>query len=109
MVLVTGTGAVHPNFQEMYYESADCTGQAYVKADNFDGMVIGGALGNPTVYIPIGASEAGLTYNSTSSNVSLGCNSFSGTVNALPVYLNDPSVTGVPDAGFTGRMQIKLL
>ena len=106
MVVVTATGAVYANYQQMYYESADCTGQAYTNAESYDGQVIGGV---PTTYIPIGASEVGLTYNSSNANVALGCNSTSGTVNVLPVYLNDPSVTGVPVTGFTGRMYIKLL
>lgn len=111
MVAVTAAGSVYANYQQMFYESADCTGPAYTNAESYDGQVIGSdpISGVPTTYIPIGASEVGLTYNSSNTNVVVGCNSTSGTVNALPVYLNDPSVTGVPDTGFTGRMSIKLL
>jgi hypothetical protein len=111
LVSVTATGAIHADYTQMYYESSDCTGQAYTNAEKFDGRVIGSEplSGAPITYVPIGASEVGLTYNSTSTNVVLGCNSISGTADVLPLYLNDPSVTGVPDAGFTGRMQIKLL
>ena len=99
----------------LYFESADCTGQAYVDTTQApDVVVMGGFVFNrksavhPGLWFsPKTSVSTEISYGSAvSPNLGNVCFADSGQRNALPVYPNDPQVTGVNSASNPGPITI---
>lgn len=91
----------------LFFEGADCTGQAYVETTEAAGVVVLGGL----VFNRKSAVHQGLWYSpktsvsisveagsAVSPNVGNVCSPHSGTLNALPVFPNESEITGVKSA-----------
>ena len=102
----------YPSFTALAYESADCTGQAYVRNFQFGEYTAkptGHIFANPnlstTVTIVFSNGEIGYSLNETLTKLnyrtmdygptSLGCHPSSGTTLASKVLPNNPEVTGI--------------
>jgi len=99
----------------LFFESTDCTGQAYVDTTQSPDVVVMGGF----VFNRKSAVDPGLWFSpktSVSTEISYGsavgpnlgnvCSAESGQRNALPVYPNDPQVTGVNSASNPGPITI---
>lgn len=108
----TGEGVTGPTNHEVFYASADCSGQGYMSGISDYGAQQGyvfalTANGGTTwddpsqfYYVPAGSVRAGpINVQSRRANLEEGCVSVANTENiAYPALLNDPEVTGV-DSG----------
>lgn len=99
----------------IYFESADCTGQGFVDtAQDPSVSVLGGFVFNNKSsshqglwFSPKTSASVEVTVGSTvGPNAGNSCSPNSGTRNALPVYPNDPQVTGVMSATNAGPITI---
>ena len=85
---------------DVLFESTDCSGQAYASIQN--NSVAGGFIFRSTFsgvwYVPKSATSEVQRSFQSKLGVLGACTSTSGTNFSMPVFLNDPSVTGVtPD------------
>jgi hypothetical protein len=96
------------------YESVDCTGQAYDDAGGANPVLLsqGYVYSNDSpstgtaYYVPAGAAQKTVNIQSyTKDDI---CNSASTTWSGVPVYLNEPSITGVSNADLMGDLKVGL-
>ena len=94
------------------YESVDCTGQAYDQADGANPVLLsqGYVYSNDSpstgtaYYVPAGALQKAVNIQSfTKDNV---CNPANYTGSGVPVYLNDPGITGISKADLVGDLKV---
>ncbi len=107
IVRVNATGTIEGGGTQLYYASTDCTGPAYTPSTQIGGVVVGDATEKG--YISLDANE--LNNFPASSRRTMGafssCTVQSNVFDVVPFNFNSPSVTGVPDTGFIGRLHMK--
>lgn len=82
-----------------YFESTDCSGQAYTMDRSFGGFVTRASTG--LIYVPKGAESALRIVSSRGNAAGGNCVQLQQTMDVVPVFQNDPEVTGVPNTDFT--------
>jgi len=91
--------------QGLFFESQDCTGQAWISVNTPGGPATGGfviATLLPTYlphYVPKTAVSQALVYRSSLTAGGCSAQGPSNTV-GLPAFVNDPAVTGIPNAPY---------
>ena len=110
-VRVYSSGEHLMNNALVLYESSDCTGQAYMRTNELNGTMVVSAE-NEAMYIPLDAQEVTIQLQSYLYDLGgVGTCFIDPTSNyeAIPIYPNDPAVTGVPNEGYMGRLTVQLL
>ena len=96
---------VHTN---VFYASTDCTGQVYATAEFPIGSIIGSGFDRYSIP-PDANVVTGFSVNSVRILGDPACTTISVTETAVPAYINDLSVTGVPTTGYLGTLRVRLL
>jgi hypothetical protein len=106
-----GTGMIYAE-APLYYESVDCTGQAYTGARS-PGTVFLPTLDDSAAYAagaiyysPNDAQAATVNVNSRLIDP-LACVPEVSTLEVYPAYLNDPAITGIENTAYPTRMLIE--
>jgi hypothetical protein len=97
---------------ELFYESVDCTGQAYDFGEPPNpillnhGYVYSNSSPSPgtAYYVPAGSTKEVVTFQSQiKDNI---CQAFSSSTFGVKVYLNDASITGITNTDFVGEIKL---
>ena len=100
----------------VFYKTADCTGQAYIKPIGADfnvsnllarqGLLFTKEFTNPVEYYYLAANTAMEGFTGGSWWFASGCDTVFGYNNFYKVYPNDPAVTGIAGAEFVGTVTL---
>lgn len=112
---VNGDGRVVPyagpadgsqvNPDEFYFESSNCSGQAFTTAySSFSGFVTRASTG--LIYVPKGIASTFRSIGSRGNAAGGNCVQHQQTQSVVPIFPNSQQVTGVPDTDFVPPIQI---